>query len=120
MTEPASAARNRRLSRRRPPKGRVKITCRRGALDLGPNLALSLLDVSVTGARLIVKQTLEPGREVSIGLEGQSSIRPIPRVAVVTWCVPAADGTFCAGVHFQKRLSYRDFLELSREPETCA
>ena len=116
MTEPTSAGHNRRLSRRRPAKGRVKVACRRGALDIGSNLALSLLDVSETGARLMVKQALEPGREVSIGLEGQSSIRPIPRVAVVAWCVAAADGAFCTGVIFQKRLAYRDLLELSCEP----
>ncbi len=116
MTEPASPGRNRRLAQRRPAKNRVKIVCRRGALDLGPNLAVALLDVSETGARFIVKDALQTGRDVSISLEGQSTLRPIPRVGSVAWCVPAADGNFCVGVNFQKRLPYRDFLEMSREP----
>ena len=116
MTEPASPGRNRRLAQRRPAKNRVKIVCRRGALDLGPNLAVAILDVSETGARFIVKDALQTGRDVSISLEGQSTLRPIPRVGSVAWCVPAADGNFCVGVNFQKRLPYRDFLEMSREP----
>ena len=116
MSEPVPGGRNRRLSRRRPAKSRVKVVCRRGALDLGPDLAVALLDLAETGARLVVKDALLPGREVSLSLAGQSTLRPIPRVGNVAWCVPAADGTFCVGVSFQKRLPYRDFLELSREP----
>ena len=119
MTNSAPSARNRRLSQRRPAKGRLRVICRRGGLDLGPNLALAVLDLSETGVRLVVKEALEPGREVSVSLEGQSNLRPILRVGNVAWCVPSADGSHCVGVCYQKRLAYRDFLELSREPSAC-
>ena len=119
MTEPNPPGRNRRLNRRRPAKHRVKVVCRANAMDLGPNLALAVLDVSETGMRLMVKDLLRPGREVSVSLEGQSIRRPLLRVADVAWCVPAADGAYCLGVSFQKRLSYRDFVAFSREPVAC-
>jgi len=32
---------------------------------------------------------------------------------VVAWSVPAADGTYCLGARFQKRLTYGDFLQLA-------
>ncbi len=83
MTEPASPGRNRRLAQRRPAKHRVKIVCRRGALDLGPNLAVSLLDVSETGARLIVKEAVQPGAKCPSAWRGN---RPsAPSRAWATW-----------------------------------
>lgn len=116
MSDAALPDKNRRRCRRRPPRGRVRVTCRRGGLDLGPNLALSVLDLSEAGVRLVVKTPLEPGREVSVGLEGQSHSRPILRVGAVVWCLAAADGAYCIGVRFEKELPYTLVLELSREP----
>src|SRR5256885_2178544 len=59
MSNPERTVRkNRRANPRRAPKGSTRVTCRRGSLGLGPNLALSLLDVSETGARLLVKEPL--------------------------------------------------------------
>ncbi len=103
----------RRLSPRRLPRGSVRVYLRLGGLDLGPDLALSLLDLSEGGAALVVKETVEIGKEVSIGLEGQSQPRPIVRVANVVWCRPAADGTHAIGVCFQKALPYRDYIDLT-------
>jgi hypothetical protein len=98
---------------RRSPRGRVKIVCQRGTLELGPNLALAVLDISETGVRLRVKEALRPGQELSISLEGPCSIRPVRRIGRVVWSVPSADGTHCAGVNLDKRLDYREFLDLS-------
>jgi hypothetical protein len=98
---------------RRPPRGRVKVVCQRGALELGANLALAVLDVSETGVRLQLKEGLRPGQEVSITLEGPCSPRPVRRVGRVVWSVPSADGTHCAGVSLDKRLEYREFLDLA-------
>jgi len=75
-------------------------------MDLGANLALALLDLSETGASMSVKEAMEPGREVTVGLEGQSHPRPVVCVGNVVWCKPAAGGVFTVGITFQKRLPY--------------
>lgn len=103
---------NRRLSPRRRPKVRVRVVCRKGGLDLGPNVAELLLDVSEEGARLLLNQPLLVNQEVTIGLEGPNHRRPVRRVGVVVWSVPAAEGGHCVGVTFEKRLPYRDLLYL--------
>jgi PilZ domain len=104
----------RRLSPRRSPRGSVRAYLRLGGLDLGSDLALSLLDLSEGGAALVVKEAVEIGKEVSVGLEGQSQSRPIMRVANVVWCRPAADGAYAIGVGFQKSLPYRDYTDLTQ------
>jgi PilZ domain len=103
---------NRRLSTRRRPKVRIRVVCRKGALDLGPNVAESLLDVSEEGARLLLNQPLLVNQEVTVGLEGPNHRRPVLRVGIIVWSVPAADGGYCVGVTFEKRLPYRDLLYL--------
>lgn len=106
--------RNRRLDRRRPPRGRVRVVCQRGSLELGANLALALLDLSETGALLLIKEALEKGREVSLALEQVGTGRTFKRVGIVAWSAPLPDGkSFRAGVAFQKRLEYREIRELT-------
>jgi hypothetical protein len=100
----------------RPAKGAVRVTCRRGVLDMGPNLAVSLLALSQAGACLAVGEALAPGREVSVGLTGPGYRRPMVCVGRVVWSAPAADRTHHAGVVFHDRLPYRELVELSREP----
>ena len=118
MSEPvsASSAEERASGGFRPPKGKVGVTCRRGVLDMGRDLAVSLLGLSEAGVRLVVKEPLEPGREVSVGLAGPAHCRPVTRLGKVAWSAPSADGTHHAEVAFRERLPYRDVLELSREP----
>jgi hypothetical protein len=113
MSEASSAQRNRRLSQRRQPKVRVKLACRKGGLDLGLNIATALLDVSESGARLLLKEGLAAGNEVSVSLEGPNHRRPVLRLGHVVWCVPAADGAYCVGVNFQKSLPYKDLYYLT-------
>ena len=111
----ATPDREKRLSRRRLPKRHVRAYLRLGGLDLGPNVALSLIDLSEAGACIAVKEAVPLGREVTVGLEGQSHARPIPRVGNVVWCKPGEDGTFMVGIAFQKRLPYNAYLELTQE-----
>jgi hypothetical protein len=77
---------NRRRSRRLPPCGRGNVTCRAGALDLGPNLALALLDLCESGACLVVRAPLAAGQEVSLTFEAAGSGRRCARRAEVVWC----------------------------------
>lgn len=109
----SNPGRNRRLDRRRPPRGRIRVICQRGSMELGRNLGLSVLDLSETGARLLLSESCPAGQEVSITLESMACVRPVKRVGKVAWCLATQDGTFAAGVQFEKRLEYRQYLELT-------
>jgi hypothetical protein len=105
--------RNRRLSPRRPPRGKARIACYKGTLDLGRNLALSLLEVSELGARLTVSVELEPRQEVVLSLEGQGHLRPVKIPATVIWCQSVREGRYAIGVRFDKHLAYQDLIYLT-------
>jgi hypothetical protein len=104
---------NRRRERRFCPKGGAKVRCYGNPLGLGPNIAASFLDISETGARLILKTSVTPGQEVAICLEGISG-NLLKRVAEVVWVVPTADGAFCVGARLQKALPYTSIHDLSK------
>jgi hypothetical protein len=110
MHPPAPSPRNRRLA----PKGGTKVACFNGTMGLGANLALLLLDVSETGARLTVKACLELGQAVEVQLTAPGKGRPFKLAAVVTWSAPAGEQDWCLGVRFDKRLRYIDLMDLCR------
>jgi hypothetical protein len=114
MSQPKQAGANRRASRRLPSRSLVKITCRKGSTDLGPNLAVALLDASETGVRLVLSQALDVGQEVSLTLDGPTGGRPAKCQGTVVWSVPAADGSILAGVRLHKPLRYHDLTHLTR------
>jgi hypothetical protein len=104
---------NRRLSVRKRPRGQAKVACYRGAMDVGNNLALALVEVSEEGARLAVRDELPPRQEVTLVLQGQGHLRPVRVTAAVVWCRAEGDGRFLAGVRFDRRLAYSDLLNLT-------
>ncbi len=99
---------NRRSSQRKPPRRSVKVECRKGALGLGPNIAAGFLDLSEGGVRLLLKIDTQPGDEVELQMLGYGMKTAIKRLANICWSLPLENGLFAAGVHFQKRLPYRD------------
>ena len=105
---------NRRVARRRTPKGNIQVECYMNALGLGPNVALSLFDVSEAGARVTVKVPLAPRQEIEVSLSGIGHRRPVKNRADVIWCNPTTEGTFQAGLKFQRYLVHQDLLELAR------
>jgi hypothetical protein len=107
MNQPASETSNRRSWRRQKAKSSTKVTCCKGA-GLGRNFAVSVLDISVTGIRLLVSAALEQGQEVEITLQGLGQRRPCKLPATVMWCVSTADGNCCIGARFQRNLPYSD------------
>jgi hypothetical protein len=113
MDQPAKNA-PRTRSRRRTPNGSSRVVCRRGSLGLGTNLALGILDVSETGIRLRVREALEPRQEIEVSLEGAGHVRPLVLRAEVIWCAATADGFYCMGAQFQRRLSHADLQILAR------
>lgn len=103
---------NRRGSQRRAARGTVKIHCRRGAYGFGVDLAVRPLDLSESGARLVISTALDVMEEVEILITGYGVRGTIKRIGNIRWIVESADGTYCVGVEFQKRLPYRDWQNL--------
>src|SRR5262249_19188150 len=55
--------RERRTTLRRKSLRVLSVSCLEGSMGLGPNLAIALLDISESGARLLIKQPLKKGQE---------------------------------------------------------
>mgnify|MGYP001206771596 CR=1 FL=1 len=113
MHKPVTASLNHRRTRRRRPKGHSKVACYKGPFGLGPNLALSMLDVSEAGIRLLVKSRLEVGQAIEVQLQGLGHTRPVKILAEVVWAVAAADGGYCIGARFDRSLGYPDLQALA-------
>ena len=110
---PDSTYANRRKSPRRRPRSAVRVECRKGSSGFGNNLVAAVLDVSDTGARLVLTEAVEPRAEVEIIIAGYGLKDPIKRIGTIRWLVKMENGQFCIGVEFQKRLVYRDWQNLA-------
>jgi hypothetical protein len=90
--------------------------CVAGKYGLGPNVALTLLDVSETGIRLVIKTAVQAGQEVEVTLDADAvgSRQPTKIPGEVIWCVPMADGNHCLGIRFTKPLKWAVLLALTR------
>lgn len=105
--------RNRRACRRHKPKASAKAFCLKGSLGLGRNIAVSIIDVSETGARLMVKEAIKQEQDVEVILEHTSLAKPVKRVGKVMWCEPTEEGSYRIGVRFEKLLLYTDWQSLT-------
>lgn len=115
MTQTAAQQKQRRIAPRRKPRPSTRITCRKGNLGLGPNYAATLLDVSESGMRLVVNTEFKAQQEVQVSLLGPACMREVVRNGIVVWSLPTADGAYCVGIAFEKRLDYtalQDFTKL--------
>lgn len=97
---------NRRGASRLKPKATSKVVCMTGKFGMGPNVAVSLLDVAELGIRLVLKTAVPVGSEVEVGLEAPGDRRPTTVPGEVVWCVALADGNHCIGVRLRKPLPY--------------
>jgi hypothetical protein len=119
MSEPTKrspSALDRRAARRARPRGSVRVECRKGSLGLGRNIARQFLDVSETGIRLLLTAELARGEEAEIRLEGMTVAKTIKRMARVIWSFKTGEDSYCAGLRFDKALSYLDVQRLSAAP----
>src|SRR5689334_15898842 len=114
MSDATPAPSNRRRCRRLKPKSSTKASCFRGVMGLGKNLAVTLLDLSEEGVRLLLKEPLPVGQEVEVHLDSLQHRRPLKVSGQVVWSVPAADGSCCVGVQFSKSVRYADVTSLAR------
>jgi hypothetical protein len=103
---------NRRAVARRPPKRTTKARCIKGSLGLGSNLAVQVNDISETGARLVLQAPVDMAKEIEITLCGPARKQIVKLPARVMWCADNGDGTYMIGARFQRRIPYRDYLEI--------
>lgn len=108
----ANPQKNRRCSFRHLPKRKLRISCR-NAMDLGPNIAVALLDLSESGARLEVSQDVKVGQEVTITLDSVVNMKSAKRLGNVLRCQPLESGHYALGVAFTKRLAYAEVSGLA-------
>jgi hypothetical protein len=104
---------NRRLARRLYPHTCIQILCRRPGMEKDDNLAIAVLDISMDGAGLFLRQPVRLGEELALVLDLEGRGQPLGRTGVVSWVVPTAEDTYCAGVRFAKQLSLEEFARLS-------
>jgi len=104
---------NRRRSQRRKPRTSVKVQCRKGSHGLGADIASTVLDLSDSGVRMVIKQGLDVPSEVEIIIAGYGMKSNIKRLGNVRWQVKLENGQYCVGIEFQKHIEYRDWQNLA-------
>ena len=104
----------RRTSLRRKPRCGTRLVCRKGTLGLGPNVALSLLNLSEWGACLLVGEFLKMGQEIEIVLSALGCPRDVFRLGDVVWSFADLDGTCRIGVRLRKRIEPTQLQDLGR------
>jgi hypothetical protein len=100
MNEQTPNGSERRRSRRQLPKPTTEVACRPETRIIGPDVAMSVLDISADGIRLMVKTPLEIGQRIEVDLEGIGYCRPLKLNAEVIWSLATADGHWCIGAKF--------------------
>lgn len=100
MNEPTVNGSERRRSRRQRPKPTTEVACRSQTVLIGPDVAVSVLDISADGIRLMVNAPLSNGQRIEVDLEGIGYCRPLKLNAEVIWCLETADGNWCIGAKF--------------------
>jgi hypothetical protein len=114
VDKPELKVRQRRTSPRRKPKGGTRVICRKGVLGLGPNVALSLLDLSEWGVCLLVGESLTKGQEVEVVLSAPRCPRDVCRLGDIVWSFADRDGTSRIGIRLRKRIEYTQLQDLGR------
>jgi hypothetical protein len=119
MAEPSTATPfapsrpNQRRSRRQSAKSSTKVRAYKNTLGLGKNIAVTVLDVSEAGVRLVLKEDLPIGHDFEVNLESVC-YRPVKITAQVVWCMALADGNFVVGARFHKSITWTDLAALAR------
>lgn len=113
MSDQPTHQQNRRASMRRPPRGRVSIECRRGIMGLGPNIGLTVIDVSQIGACIVSKVELPAGEEVELALTAPGQNKPLRLHATVARSLAKTDQGWPTGLRFRRHLTYAELQSLT-------
>ncbi len=100
MHDQTSARSDRRRSRRHRPKPTTEVAYRSETRLVGPDMAVSVLDISAEGIRMVVNAPLEKGEKIDVDLAGIGYCRPLRLQAEVIWSLATADGNWCIGAKF--------------------
>ena len=92
-------------------------TCHRGTLGLGPDLALSVLDLSDIGGRIVLTAPLDRGQVVEVTLLAPGWSAAVKRLGVVVWSEETGIEGCEAGIIFSRSLEFNDLRELCYLPE---
>jgi hypothetical protein len=95
-----------RLARRRKPRGYSRLSCYRGPLGLGPNVALCMEDLSESGLCFLSKETLTPGHPIQVKLDNPTVRKTIVVPATVVWTNRSDNGSYRIGAAFERTLAY--------------
>jgi hypothetical protein len=82
-------------------------------MGLGPNLTLSVHDLSQVGVRLVLRQELPAGTEVELSLLAPGQSKPIRILGDVVRSESLEGVGFNTGIRFRKVLSYADLQHLT-------
>ena len=104
--------RDRRGGARRPAKPGVRAELRRGSLGMGPDLGVSLSDVSADGLRLRLRGPVRAGEEAEVSLWPPDG-RAIRMRGRIIWCRPAGGWSFLAGMRLRRRLTADEVVLLA-------
>lgn len=104
----------RRSNKRQPARSSVLIEVRKGRRNLGPNLAIHLLDLSEAGAGVFMKGELQENDEVEIRLSISGVRTSIKRIAKVRWVTKLETGYFIVGLHFETQIPSADVSNFVR------
>jgi hypothetical protein len=89
------------------------VECRKGALGLGSNLTRSVIDISQTGVRLVLKTALTKGDEAEVLISGHGA-RPIKCIGQVAWVQLLDDDGCLVGLSFRRAIPFVDLQRIAR------
>jgi len=82
-------------------------------MGLGPDIGLTLHNISEAGALLVVSAALQPSEEVELQFDAPTFPKPMRVLANVVRAAPVPGNLYCVAVRFQKLLCYADFSRLT-------
>jgi hypothetical protein len=121
MSKSMMSVQDRRAQPRRQPNQTAHAICCSEFIGGERNLAVAFVDISTTGAQLVVTEPLDISAEVAVGLEGEASRwNGGPKKAIwsivdaqVVRSVPLPDGNHSIGVQFDQLIAEDFFLALT-------
>jgi PilZ domain len=111
--ESVTNVKNRRAFIRRGTRGKAKVACFKGSFDMGPNLAVSIANLSEAGINLLLKVELAKGQDVTLLVEGREHNRPLKVHGKVIWSVALEKDLFRVGVRLNSHLRYQEIIKIT-------
>jgi hypothetical protein len=103
---------DRRLDERRPARHGAVAEIRRWGVGTRPDLAVQLVDLSISGIRVQLNRMVSSGERFEVTLWVPSRDWCIRCMGVVRWCILGADGVVVTGLRLSRPIAPRDFEAL--------